>query len=213
MQEIYTSINTSSDWSTVIFTCLFSLGIAIFYALIIEAFYKEGLPRWLFFVLFPLIIVASKLILDINVLSIIIFLFVFLIILFFIAIIFNTIKSIVVTIVRRSETEETSSMIFSIIKDTLLVALAIAGFIFLSPIVVFVAIFLIIAVRSFIKFNNNKKNNNKGNKEERLQSSERIRIFRKELKSLSRRISSLRSDRNELVALHHKWSHDHAHTH
>jgi len=48
---------------------------------------------------------------------------------------------------------------------------------------------------------------------EKTKSSERLRVYRNELKDLRRRISSLRSRRDELVDLHHKWSHSHIHTH
>jgi len=48
---------------------------------------------------------------------------------------------------------------------------------------------------------------------DKSKSSERIRLYKKDLHSLRKRISSLRSDRNDLVTLRHKWSHPHPHTH
>jgi len=145
MQEITQFIFKESDWIIVVFACIFSQGLALFYTLFLSFFYKEIKPNWLLFALFPAIIVVLKFF-KVYAFFIIIALFILLIVLVMMGAIVKGLKGLNKAIQKRSKKEKKSKIYLDLLKNILLVIGIFAGFGFFGPvfIVLIIATFLII---------------------------------------------------------------------
>lgn len=155
MQEITQFIFQESNWVEVIFACVFSLGIALFYTIFISTHYKEVKPNWVFFALFPFILIASKVVFKLNAFFVILFLFLLLVLLATIGGVLKGLKSLIKTINKRSKKEKKSKIYLDIIKNILIVIAVFTGFGLLGSIFI-----LIIIVVGFVynKISPNSKN-------------------------------------------------------
>ncbi|WP_346881900.1 hypothetical protein [uncultured Algibacter sp.] len=153
MQELDFLFKNEADWAATIFLAVFSMGIALFYTLLMYAFYNENFkPKWLFFVVNPSLIIITKLIASHTVFFVFGCLFVLTFLLFFVGAIYKGIKTSIKSIKKRSKKEKASSIAYSIIKNILIVLLAIIGMFLMGP-YMFIFIFIYAGFSGFKKFN------------------------------------------------------------
>ncbi len=129
----------TDDWVFVIFICFFSLGIAFFYYLVF-LFLNDGKgvkPGWLFFVLFPTIVILYRLILNYNVFALVIFFFILLISIFLLGMIIKGIKSFVIHIKKRLRKERGIVVFGNILKNLIIIAIVLVCFAMFGAVTIF----------------------------------------------------------------------------
>ncbi len=158
MDELDFLFNNNLEWVEVVFLCVFSLGIALFYTIIFIAFYsdKKLKPKWLFFVLLPSILLITKGVLPQYVFFSFVCIFVGCFLLFFIGVIRKGVLALIGKFKNKRKGETNISVVFDIIKTIVIIGVLGIGF-FLSGPYAFILIFLYIGIQAFIKYNS--KNN------------------------------------------------------
>ncbi|WP_025739965.1 hypothetical protein [Aquimarina pacifica] len=145
MDGLITILTKEINWIETLFLTVFSLGIALFYTLAVRSLYKiKYKPIWLFFVLFPCIIIITKLITPNIVLAVFFTLFASLFILFIFGFVYRFINDVIITSRKTVNTEKKGSVLFSTITTIGVSILGLIGMFFLGPYaLIFVFLFVI----------------------------------------------------------------------
>ncbi len=122
VQDFWEFLNKPTDWIIVGFMCFFSLGLALFYTLLKAVLFEKILkkedktPGWLFFGLFPIIILLSKIIFDFNSLAVIIFLIGLLVFFMIVGIVLYIATDLIKEIIKKIKKGKRRDILWGILK-------------------------------------------------------------------------------------------------
>lgn len=153
MQELDFLLKDDIDWIMIAFLCVFSLGFSLFYTIIFSTFYTKNLrPNWLFFPLFPGILIITKILVPKYVLFAMVCMFIGLFILIVIGFIKKGSSSLIKEFRNKPKNKTNISVALLLLKNVVIMSIAAIGFFLLGP-YVFILIFIYIGILGFIKFN------------------------------------------------------------